>query len=145
MLSVLRVLLMLLGIAAVAIALSIVFAGPAATAHASSLAYAAAMGAKPPAAVPWPPTMDSELRFYAPFWGTYGIILLLVARALPRRLALVPWLAVLFFAGGVGRAISYAAVGAPDPVFTLLMGIELVLPAVFLALWGAARLTRQAP
>ena len=48
-------------------------------------------------------------------------------------------LAGLFFVGGLGRALSYAAVGAPHPAFVMQMATELILPPVFLALWQAAR------
>jgi len=62
-------------------------------------------------------------------------VLLHIARRLPATLSWIPPTAALLFAGGVGRAISYFAVGAPHPFFVLLMVIELVLPLVFLALW----------
>jgi hypothetical protein len=83
--------------------------------------------------------MDSELRFYAPFWGAYGILLLAVVTNFPARGGLTPWLAAVFFAGGVGRAISYAAVVAPHPFFVLLMAIELLTPPVLIILWWRAR------
>jgi hypothetical protein len=145
MLTTLRVLLILLGIAAIAIAGSILIAGPAETAWMSERLYAALTGSRASLTPPWPATMDSELRFYAPFWGSYGAILLAVARRLPVRLGLVPWLAALFLAGGIGRAVSYAAIGAPHPVFVVLMAIELVLPVIFAGLWLGVRLTRKAP
>lgn len=69
--------------------------------------------------------MDRELRFYAPFWGTYGVLLLAAARDLPHWMKYVPALSAVFFAGGAGRALSLATVGAPHPVFTLLMAIDL--------------------
>jgi hypothetical protein len=101
-------------------------------------------GWRGPLTPPWPPTMDSELRFYAPFWGTYGFLVIAVARDLKRLGRWVPWLALVFFLGGVGRAISIAAVGAPHPVFVVLMAIELLLPPILVALWrlaGGPRLT----
>src|SRR6267142_3049818 len=74
----------------------------------------------------WPPTMDSELRFYAALWGAYGFILIAVARNLRAMLHYVPLLAATFFVGGAGRALSYFQVGPPHPFFVLLMVIELV-------------------
>ena len=139
MLTTLRILLVALGISAIAICLSVMFAGPEATAGVSERLYDALSGWGGPSSGPWPPTMDSELRFYAPFWGTYGLALIWVARNLPQRLSMVPWLALLFFTGGVGRAISYASVGAPHPVFVSLMAIELLTPPILVALWWATR------
>lgn len=83
--------------------------------------------------------MDSELRFYATLWGAYGVVLLRAARGLPRTLPQAPWLAAVFFSGGVGRLISLLTVGAPHPVFTLLMTIELTLPILMILLWLGAR------
>jgi hypothetical protein len=83
--------------------------------------------------------MDSELRFYAPFWGAYGIALLAVARDLAQLSRWVLWLALLFFVGGLGRVISYLAIGAPHPFFQALMVIELVTPPLLVALWLGGR------
>jgi hypothetical protein len=134
----LQILLAALGVAAVAVALSILLLGAATTAAFTEAQFDALTRGHHPHTGRWPATMDSELRFYAPFWGAYGLLLLHVARGLPGKLSRVPPLAALFFAGGVGRAISYIAVGAPHPAFTLLMAIELVLPPVLLALWWRA-------
>jgi hypothetical protein len=49
----------------------------------------------------------------------------------------------VFFAGGVGRAISHLSVGTPHPFFTVLMAIELLLPPVLVLLWLAARRQRR--
>ncbi|MGA9794763.1 MAG: DUF4345 domain-containing protein [Rhizomicrobium sp.] len=141
MTTALRILLALLGVSSVLIALSILLLGAGITAHGAEAAYNALVGGHYPLTGAWPATMDSELRFYAPFWGVYGLLLLDAARDLPKRLDRVPLLAGVFFAGGIGRALSLATVGAPHPAFTLLMAIELILPAVFIVLWHA--LTRQ--
>jgi len=58
-----------------------------------------------------------------------------VARDLARLGHWVPWLALLFLLGGLGRAISYATVGAPHPFFVVLMTIELVTPPILAGLW----------
>ena len=139
MIAAIRVLLAVLGIAAIAICLSIVLFGPSWTAGFSEGQFDWLTGSVHPSSGPWPPTMDSELRFYAPFWGAYGVALLAVARDLPTKLQFVPPLAGLFFVGGAGRAISYCVVGPPHPFFTLLMAIELLLPLVLLGLWHGAR------
>lgn len=139
MILALRVLHAVLGLAAVGICVSILVFGPTATAHFSETQFNALTGSGHSLTGVWPATMDSELRFYAPFWGAYGVVLLVVARDLPGKLHYVPFLAALFFAGGVGRGLSHVAVGSPHPFFTLLMGIEFLLPLVVLALWRGAK------
>jgi hypothetical protein len=135
----LRVLIGVLGVSAVAICLSIMLLGAESTAWSAERAYDLVTGWRGPLSASWPPTMDSELRFYAPFWGAYGILLLAVAARFEARGRWTPWLAAVFFAGGVGRAISYVSVGAPHPFFKLLMAIELLTPPVLIALWRAAQ------
>jgi hypothetical protein len=139
MLLALRLLLGLLGVAAVAIALSILLLGAAATANLAEMQFNVLTGSNAPLTGDWPATMDSELRFYAPFWGAYGLLLLVAVVRLRRDLHRVPLFALLFFVGGIGRAISYATIGAPHPVFVLLMVIELLLPPILLVLWRGAR------
>lgn len=133
MLPTLRILLALLGLSAVAICLSILLTGAAATANLAESLFGGASGDL------WPATMDSELRFYAPFWGSYGILLILAALSPARRSGWIPWLAAVFFMGGVGRLISLFAVGWPHPAFVVLMAIELVLPPVLIWLWLGVR------
>ena len=143
MLTALRVLLALLGVSAIGIALSDILLGPSATAGFFEGLFVALTGSHPPPTGPWPATMDNEMRFYAVFWGAYGAALLLVARDFTRRGGLTPWLAGLFFAGGVGRLMSYAVVGAPHPFFTALMAIELLTPSLLILLWLGARAQRK--
>jgi len=138
MLTALRVCLLVLGLSAVAIALSIFLFGARFTAGSAEALFSTVSGWRGPPTGPWPPTMDSELRFYAALWGAYGVVVLRAARDLTNRLAEIPWLAGVFFAGGVGRVLSRLSVGAPHPFFTLLLGIEILLPLVLVALWYAA-------
>ena len=138
MLTALRALLGVLGFSAVLICLSIMLMGPQRTAWQAESMFDALARSPAGLSEAWPPTMDSELRFYAPFWGAYGIILIAVARSLPRRAEWVPWPALLFFVGGLGRVVSIAAVGRPHPFFIMLMVIELILPPVFILLWRFA-------
>jgi hypothetical protein len=137
----LRGLLATLGATAVAIALSIDLLGAAATAGAGQRLFDLVAGQPAAPPTPWPADMDNELRFYAAMWGAYGLLLLATARDLTARLAWVPWLAGVFFAGGVGRAISWISVGAPHPFFLALMAAELALPPAFVALWLMERRT----
>jgi hypothetical protein len=83
--------------------------------------------------------MDSELRFYAVFWGAYGTATLAAAAELPKNLPQVPPLAGIFFAGGLGRLLSRLSAGPPRPFFTCLMIIELLLPVILLVLWLGTR------
>ena len=136
---VLQVLMIALGISAIVIGAAIFFAGPTFAGSTTEALYAALNSSAPPPSPPFTPVADSELRFYAPFWVVYGGVLIWTARGLAARMAWVPPLAGLFFAGGVGRLISLIVVGPPHPAFTMLMGSELVLPPLFVALWWAAR------
>jgi len=45
----------------------------------------------------------------------------------------------LLFIGGLGRALSYAEVGPPHPLFVALMATELLTPPVIFLLWRFSR------
>ncbi len=139
MTRVLRFGLLALGISAILIFASIMILGAGATARLGETGFDLLTQTTHPSAGPWPASMDSELRFYAPFWGTYGIMLVYMSRTWPRYEFFVPFVSGLFFIGGIGRLISYFAVGTPHPFFTTLMVIELVLPVVFIDLWRRIR------
>jgi hypothetical protein len=139
MLSILRILLYVLGASAIGIALSDILLGPTATAGVFEDLFVSLAGAHAAPTGRWPATMDNEMRFYAVFWGAYGAALILVARDFAARGHLTPWLAGLFFAGGLGRVISYAAAGPPHPFFTALMTVELLTPPLLILLWLGAR------
>jgi hypothetical protein len=139
MLNGLRICLGLLGAAAILIALSILCLGARATASMAEGVFDVVAGWRGPSSGYWPATMDSELRFYAALWGAYGVLALRAARSPSRTVASAPWLAAVFFAGGVGRLLSLWSLGAPHPFFTLLMGIELTLPVLMGLLWLGAR------
>jgi Domain of unknown function (DUF4345) len=140
----LRFLLAVLGVTALLIALSNLLLGPSFTAGAAERAFDAFTGWQGPSSAPWQPTMDNELRFYSALWGGYGIAMLATARHLDAYLRFVPWLAVVFFVGGVGRAISWAQVGAPHPLFLNPMATELIAPPIFLLLYVRARMATTA-
>lgn len=135
----LRLLLILLGISATMIACSILFLGASVTAAFGERVFDLAAGRRPEISAAWPPTMDNELRFYSVLWGAYGVLLLVTARDLGARLEWVPWLALVFFVGGLGRAVSWGAVGTPHPFFLFLMCVELALPPVLIVLWLALK------
>ena len=120
------------------IAVSIFLTGAAPTASLAEHMFDVLSGWRGPDTPSWPPTMDNELRFYAVLWGAYGLLLLDTARNLAVHSGRVPWLAAIFFLGGVGRALSCLAVGAPHPAFVTLMAIEFALPPVLGLLWVRA-------
>lgn len=101
--------------------------------------FDAISGWRGPDSPPWPASMDSVLRFYAALWGAYGLLALRCARNIDKQDGQVPWLAAMFFAGGVGRAMSCFPVGAPHPFLLALMAIELTLPVALAGLWLAQR------
>lgn len=135
----LRLVLGALGLAAILIASSILALGADATAQAFETAFGAATGYAGPPSEPWSPSADSELRFYAALWGAYGVVLVATARRLEAHLARVPWLAAVFFAGGLGRLASAAQIGPPHPLFQLLTASELLIPVAIVGLWLAVR------
>lgn len=78
--------------------------------------------------------VDSEMRFYSVLWFAYGALALWVSRSLSARLIWLRLMLLIFFIGGIGRLISHVSVGAPHPLFSVLMWIELLLPTLLLPL-----------
>lgn len=72
--------------------------------------------------------MDSEDRFYATLFLGFGVASIWCAQDLTQREKPLTALLALFFAGGIARIISYAAVGSPGAFFLLLGAVELALP-----------------
>ncbi|MEZ5893467.1 MAG: DUF4345 domain-containing protein [Parvularculaceae bacterium] len=119
-----------LGAAAVGIGTGIFLAGPAAVAEFCASAIGLPPGAGDALAAP---NADNEMRFYAVLWVAFGVIAIRAARSLPASLAASHLLLGLFFAGGAGRALSMSTMGAPHPLFIILMWIELLAsPALYL-------------
>ncbi len=87
-----------------------------------------------PGAIPVNATMDSEDRFYATLFLGFGIALIWCARDVAARTQVFGFLLAVFFAGGLARLLSVAAVGWPSPLFIFLGGLELALPPT-LWLW----------
>lgn len=131
---ILRSLLILLGAAAVLIGSSIFFLGAQITAATTERLTDFALGLPFEGGETFSPTTDSELRFYAPFWVAYGAALIWTsARLDDHRRWIVP-LAGLFLAGGVGRALAWLAGGPPRLPFIILLGLELTVPVLIVAL-----------
>jgi hypothetical protein len=126
MVHALRVCLGILGAAAVLIALSILITGAEATAAVGERTFDLLTRTSPPSSGRWPPSMDSELRFYAALWAAYGVVAIGCARNAAASLKWTPSLAAIFFLGGVGRLMSRLFEGPPHPFFSLLMWIELL-------------------
>lgn len=78
--------------------------------------------------IPVNATMDSEDRFYATLFLGFGLALIWCSRDLTQRSRLFAALLIVFFAGGMARLISVAAVGWPHDLFVVLGALELSLP-----------------
>ena len=93
-----------------------------------------------PGSVPVNPTMDSEDRFYAVLFAAYGLALLWCIRDIEKKSRYVHFLSATFFAGGLARLISIAAVGPPNEFFLVMTVLELLIPLYMsFAQWRIAR------
>lgn len=136
--------LLVLGASAVAIGTGVFLAGPATVANAIAGALGAIGLSSEEITGLSSPDADNEMRFSSVLWIAYGVVAVRAARALPASLNVARLLLALFFAGGAGRALSMASVGAPHPLFVMLKWIELLAPPALLLLSsrvkpGAAR------
>ena len=129
-----RIAFSMLGFAALMIGGLIFVVGPAMTGELFAAMLRLVVPDTPPLTGLGGPDVDSEMRFYAVLWIAYGGTALWVARAIPERMRLLRLMLLIFWLGGVGRLVSYFAVGAPHALFILLMWIEIALPVVLLAL-----------
>ena len=80
------------------------------------------------------PDIESELRFFAAFYASYGALMLSAAPRVDRDAAAVNGLAAALFLAGVGRLAGWASVGRPNPTQLGLLAIELCAPPV-VAVW----------
>jgi len=108
----LQVFLGLFGITAIVIASLHIVLGPAAI----------------PGSIPVNATMDSEDRFYATLFAAYGVAILWCIKDIERKSIVVYFLALTFFAGGLARIASMAAVGLPNNFFIAMTVLELLIP-----------------
>lgn len=80
-------------------------------------------------------TVDNELRFFSIFWMAYGGFCFWVARNLDDQYVFIPFIASVFFLGGVGRLISTLVIGPPAAILVPAMALELVLPIVIYVIY----------
>ncbi len=120
--SVLKIIILLFGLACMGIALSHIAIGPAVI----------------PGSIPVNATMDSEDRFYATLFLGFGAALVWCSRDLTARGGLFQALLLVFFLGGIARAISAAQVGLPNMMFQILWALELLMPPVLWLWWRRA-------
>lgn len=87
--------------------------------------------------------VDSEYRFYAAWYPVFGVLLLRAARAPEREAVLIRACGAGSLLAATGRLLSVREHGTPHPSQRLLLGLELLIPAVIVP-WqarvaGAAR------
>ena len=83
-----------------------------------------------PGSTPVNSTMDSEDRFYATLFAAYGLALIWCVKEIERKSAIVYFLLATFFAGGLARLLSVAALGPPNGFFVAMTVLELLIPVV---------------
>lgn len=77
--------------------------------------------------------VDSEFRFFAVFWAGYGAVALWVAPRAAGEPTAVRALALVLFAAGLARTVSWIDVGRPDAPYLVLLALELLFPVLLVA------------
>ncbi len=72
--------------------------------------------------------VDSEYRFYAAWYPVFGVLLLRAARAPEREALIVRAAAAGFLTAACGRMLSIRALGPPNALQKILMGLEFTIP-----------------
>ncbi|WP_327142790.1 DUF4345 domain-containing protein [Nocardia sp. NBC_01327] len=75
-------------------------------------------------------TIDSDMRFYAILFLAYGLALLWCARDVETKGLPINLLGLIFFAGGLARALAWVATGEPNWFYVLMTPVELVIPVL---------------
>lgn len=83
------------------------------------------------------PSVDSEMRFFAAWYATAGVVVLLSVPRVEASKAVVRVVSAAVFVAGCGRLLSWATVGKPHGGLVVLMVIELALPLVLIP-WQAS-------
>ena len=87
------------------------------------------------------PNLESELRFYSVWWIGAGLFLLWLAPRVEQRTLELRVFFALLFLSGVSRLLAAIDTDWPSTGQLILMGLELVLPVVFVT-WQA-KVARQ--
>ena len=119
--TLLRSLLLILGVASIGISLAHIILGPGAI----------------PGSIPVNATMDSQDRFFAALFLAYGVAVLWCLKDWRSRLFEIRVLVAVLFVGGLARLVSIAIVGLPHPFYVTMTIVEIVLPLA--VAWLAAR------
>jgi hypothetical protein len=82
------------------------------------------------------PNLESELRFYSTWWIGAGVFLAWLAPRVAERTLELRVFSALLFLSGMSRGLAAVATDWPSTGQLMLMGLELVLPVVFVA-WQA--------
>lgn len=91
--------------------------------------------AVPGATIGVQPQIDNELRFFSMFWVAYGGFCFWVARSVRDRNHFIPFIALVFLLGGIGRLFSLLTIGSPGRFLIGAMVLEFVLPVVIYAIY----------
>ena len=84
-----------------------------------------------------PPSVDSELRFYAAWYAGAGALLLWTVPRIESAGIVIRAVCTVVFIAGAARLLSLVTVGKPHALYLVLMGIELAIPIVLIP-WQAA-------
>jgi len=96
------------------------------------------------AGIPAHALLDSNLRFFGGLWLVAGVAMFWTIPRIERETALFRVLWLMIFAGGVGRLLSMALVGAPPLPFIGFTLLEIVGAPLFIA-WQARLASATAP
>jgi hypothetical protein len=105
----------------------------AAAAHQALTGLRGVSGAEPPRDIVGDRNVDSEIRFYAVWYGVAGAAMHRAAGDREADRVLGPLVASGWAAAAVSRLLSRRAVGPPQPFVTVLTGLEAALAAALVA------------
>jgi hypothetical protein len=86
-------------------------------------------------------SVDSEMRFYAAWYLAAGVLLLRTVARVESEGPTIRTICAVLFLAACARVVSFVAVGAPHPIFLVLMAIEFAIPVVVVP-WQAAVASR---
>jgi hypothetical protein len=93
-----------------------------------------------PLQLPEAPVLDSNLRFFGGVWLGLGLALLYTVPNIEQHGILFRWLWVAVFLGGIGRLVSWLAIGVPPVAYIGFLLLEIVgAPAFIYWQWHLAQ------